>query len=304
MSIPESQLETWSHQGATTTAKATHLSIRAALTDDKSPLKDNVSSGNAEIYLQGSYMNDTNIRGDSDVDVVVQLNSTFGYDLSKLNDEQKSLFSRAYPTNATYRWEHFRADVLRALRAYYGSATVTEGNKSLKLAAGPGRLPVDIIPAIHFRKYLTFFGSSTQQYVDEIRFSSRSDVREIINFPKSHYDNGIAKHSAAKTNGWYKPTVRIFKNARTYLVDHGTLLGDVAPSYFLECMVYNVPDTAFGKSFQGTFAVAWNWMRRAKADTFVCQNEQLPLFGDTPEKWDALKANQLLDALKDLWGNW
>jgi len=300
MAFPESQLETWSHQGAVTTSSATYRSIQTALAASSSPTREK----DYEVYLQGSYKNDTNIRGDSDVDVVVQLNSTFGYDLSRLNNEQKGLFSRAYPTNATYLWEHFRADVLRGLPAYYGSTAVTEGNKSLKLAAAPGRLAADITAAIHFRKYLSFFGSNAQRYVDGIRFSSRSDGREIINFPKPHYDNGVAKHSAAKTNGWYKPTVRMFKNARTYLVDHGTLSGDVAPSYFLECMVYNVPDAAFGKSYQDTFIAAWNWMRRAKVDSFVCQNEQLPLFGNTPEKWDALRANQLLDALKNLWENW
>jgi len=300
MPIPESQLEVWSHQGAVTSSSATYSSLQAALSASFSPIKGR----DYEVYLQGSYKNDTNIRGDSDVDVVVQLNSTFSYDLSSLNDEQKALFLRAHPTNPTYLWDHFRADVLRALQAYYGGVAITEGNKSLKLRPAPGRLAADVIPAIHFRKYLLFHGSNGQRYVDGIRFSSRSDGREIINFPKPHYANGVAKHSAGKTNGWFKPTVRIFKNARTYLVDHGALSGDAAPSYFLECMVYNVPEAAFGKTFQHTFAAAWNWMWQAKANTFVCQNEQLPLFGNTSEKWDALKAKQLLDALKDLWENW
>jgi len=35
MGIPESQLETWSHQGAVTTAEATHKSIRNALNSYK-----------------------------------------------------------------------------------------------------------------------------------------------------------------------------------------------------------------------------------------------------------------------------
>src|SRR5437870_11381300 len=81
MPIPESQLETWTHQGATTTAKSTHETIRRALAADSSPIKDK----DFEIYLQGSYKNDTNIRGDSDVDVVVQLNSTFDPSLSSLD---------------------------------------------------------------------------------------------------------------------------------------------------------------------------------------------------------------------------
>ncbi len=299
MPIPESQLETWSHQGAVTTSSATYRSIQAALTANSSPIKGK----DFEVYLQGSYKNDTNIRGDSDVDVVVQLNEAFYRDLSALAENQKRLYEASH-SSATYLWADFRKDVLQALRAYYGGSKVSEGNRSLKLAADAGRLAADIVPALHFRKYEYFYSLSDQGFIDGIKFFNRPNNREIINFPKPHHANGVAKHSAGKTNGWYKPTVRIFKNARTYLVDHGSLSGGVAPSYFLECMVYNVPDGAFGKTFQDTFAAAWNWMRQAKASTFVCQNEQLPLFGNAPENWDALKANQLLDALKDLWENW
>lgn len=37
MSIPLSQLETWSNQGATVSSKTTHESIRCALVHDLSP---------------------------------------------------------------------------------------------------------------------------------------------------------------------------------------------------------------------------------------------------------------------------
>ena len=86
MPIPESQLETWSHQGAVTTAKQTHESIRNVLNSHTWQ-----SGVNFEDYLQGSYRNTTNIRGDSDVDVVTQLNSTFKSDLSELPDYQQTL---------------------------------------------------------------------------------------------------------------------------------------------------------------------------------------------------------------------
>jgi hypothetical protein len=257
-----------------------------------------------EVYLQGSYKNDTNIRGDSDVDVVVQLNSTWAYDLSGLSDDQRGIFSRSYPTNATYLWEHFRADVLRSLRAYYGQAAVAEGTKSLKLTATPGRLAADIIPAILHRKYLYFYGTNGEQHVEGIKFWSRSG-REIVNFPKIHYDNGVAKQSVDRTNGWYKRTVRIFKNARTYMIDQGSLSDDVAPSYFLECLLYNVPDAAFGQSLQDTFVRVWNWLwKDAPGNTLRCQNGQLLLFGTAAEQWQISNAKVLLEALKRLWESW
>src|SRR6266446_1849281 len=125
MPIPESQLETWSHQGAVTTSSATYRSIQTALAADSSPIKGK----DYEVYLQGSYKNDTNIRGDSDVDVVVQLNDTFGRDLAALPESQKRLYQAAH-SSATYLWGDFRKDVLQALRYYYGLRAVTEGDKS------------------------------------------------------------------------------------------------------------------------------------------------------------------------------
>ncbi len=300
MPIPESQLETWSHQGAVVTSSTTYRSIQTALGAGTSPIREK----NYEVYLQGSYRNDTNIRGDSDVDVVVQFNSTFGYDLAPLPEEQKREFHASYPTTATYLWEHFRADVLQALRAYYGAASVIEGNKSLKLASAPGRLAADIIPSIVFRKYQSFYGINAEAHVEGIRFHSRRDNRMIVNFPKSHYDNGVAKNAGARTNGRYKPTVRMFKNARTYLIDRRVISEDLAPSYFLESLIYNAPDRMFGSSYQETCAGILNYFWKNPIATFVCQNEQGPLFGDAPEQWRIEPAVQTISALIGLWNNW
>jgi tRNA nucleotidyltransferase (CCA-adding enzyme) len=79
LELTEQQLETWSHPGARTTAKSTADAIKNSLTGSW-----RLAGKNVEVYLQGSYKNDTNIRGDSDVDIVVQLNSTFMPDLSEL----------------------------------------------------------------------------------------------------------------------------------------------------------------------------------------------------------------------------
>ena len=106
MAIPESQLETWAKQGAITTAKSTADSVKNALNS-----YNNWPNGiDFEVYLQGSYKNDTNIRGDSDVDIVAQLNSTF---YSNLSEEQKRILGL---TPASYGWSNFRSDVLQVLK--------------------------------------------------------------------------------------------------------------------------------------------------------------------------------------------
>lgn len=301
MTIPESQLETWSHPGASTTAKTTYESIQNALYANDSPL----NGKDFESYLQGSYKNTTNIRGDSDVDVVVQLNSTWGRDLSLLAENERRLYEVTYP-NATYLFSHFYRDVRAALENYYGPAAVSDGRKgkSMKVARGSGRLPSDVVPCLHYRRYLRFRGEHDQLYVDGIKFYTRPDDREVINYPKPHYDNGVEKNSKDRTAGWYKPIVRLFKNARSRLIDDQIIGRELAPSHFLECLLYNVPDQHFGVSYQESYCNILNWLQCAPLQSFICQNEQAPLFGPSPEQWSNDSALQLIDALIHLWNNW
>lgn len=259
MSIPERQLDSWSNQGAVTTAKSTHQSVRTALSANSSPIQDRLSSGKVEVYLQGSYKNSTNVRADSDVDIIVQLNSTWGRDLSALDSDERQRYDAAY-SSATYLWDHFRSDVLAALRAYYDASAITEGSKAIRLEAGSSRLAADIVPALLYRHYRYFRGTTDQSYTGGIKFYERPGRREIINYPKTHYENGVTKNAADRTDGWYKPVIRMFKNARTRLVDQGIVVHDRSPSYFLECLLYNVPDDAFRGSFRDTYVRAVDWL--------------------------------------------
>jgi hypothetical protein len=288
MPIPESQLETWSHQGAVTTAKQTHESVREALEAYDWP-----SEVQYEVYLQGSYKNDTNIRGDSDVDIVVQLKSTFR---SNLSEDWKRHFGF---TSATYGWEEFKSDTLKALQNYYGCSNVIEGKKALKVTTP--YLSADVVVCIQYRKYPDR-PRSERDFVEGMTFWVPSENRWVINYPKLHYKNGVRKNQ--DTNERYKPTVRMFKNARTYLVNRGDIPADLAPSYFLECLLYNVPDDKFGSDCQSTFCDVIIWLWEADFSQFVCQNEQLRLFGNSPEQWSEDKARRFLEAMVDLWKNW
>ena len=65
--IAEAQLDIWASQGPTAQFTDTYNRIRDNLLDGGAPypLKD------TEVFLQGSYNNDTNVYGDSDVDIVL-----------------------------------------------------------------------------------------------------------------------------------------------------------------------------------------------------------------------------------------
>ena len=86
MSIPEKQLETWSHQGSITQSSSTYNTIKNVLEANTTPY----TGKNFKVYLQGSYGNDTNIYAESDVDIVIQLDDCFYSDLESLSEEEKA----------------------------------------------------------------------------------------------------------------------------------------------------------------------------------------------------------------------
>src|ERR1700734_156109 len=87
MAIPESQLETWSHQGAIAGSKATYATIKSVLESAGTPY----ARKGYKVFLQGSYGNDTNIHSESEVNVVIRLDDCFQSDRSRLTSFEEAL---------------------------------------------------------------------------------------------------------------------------------------------------------------------------------------------------------------------
>ena len=290
MAIPESQLERWSDHGSQTNSKRTHESIHKAL--EAYPWPEQITY---DFFLQGSYKNDTNIRGDSDVDVVIKLNNIFYDDCSSLSPSDRHELERSFRTS-TYTWSEFRTATLDALRGKFG-ASVKEGNKSIKIKSDPPRLAADVVVCTEYRNY-----DSIDSFVEGIKFFTLHDECCIINYPKEHYKWGVEKNRC--TDGMYKQTVRMFKNARNRLIDTKRISQNLAPSYFLECFIYNAPDRAFQGSLQDIYCSIVEWMRMCDTDEAVCQNNQECLFGSRDEQWLPEHAAELSNHLATLWGGW
>ena len=292
MPIPESQLSGWSHHGAQQASIRTHEAIRNVLANHRWP----TTGMTYDFYLQGSYRNDTNLPGDSDVDVVLELNSVFRHDWSSLSRyEQDRLSSSFQPP--TYSWNDFRREALRALGTGFGRALVGQGNKSIKLKGASRRLAADIVVCMEYRRY-----TSSGSYVQGIVFQALQDKHWVVNFPKLHHDNGASKGS--RTWDRYKRTVRMFKSARNHLETTGQISSKLAPSYFLECLLYNAPDSAYQERFQDTYCSIVNWMNRANLESLPCQNGQQYLFGEAEEQWSGEHARTLGSRFANLWNNW
>lgn len=301
MAIPVDQLETWAKQGSKDLSSTTYQSVKNALTGSKSPIREKIASGNIRVDLQGSYANDTNTRGDSDVDVLVRLN-VFGSNKYSLPTNQFLLHEQTYPV-ATYDWSHLRRDVVTALNEYYGAASVeVSGNKSIKVQKNNGRLRADIVPVIAHRNYSYFLGHTNHAKVEGIMFYHRTTNAEVINYPDQHYSNGVAKHKA--TSDAFKRIVRIIKNARAYAVDKGLLHKDTAPSYFLQCMIYNVPNEHFAGNDSTAVYNTLKYLIENNRQGFTTQSGQHALFGNSNIHWNQDDATKTLNALAHLWDNW
>lgn len=279
MPLPEQQLSTWSHQGAQQGSAGTYASIRAALAAHAWP-----TGMDHEVYLQGSYANSTNIRGDSDVDVVVETQSVFYHNVPPHLHHQYGLTG-----GAPYTWAQFRAEVRRALVGYYGVGSISDGNKSLKVRGNPHRLNADVVPCNAYRQY------QGDRYAQGMTFWTRAGV-QVVNFPRHHRHNGARKNDDCGTR--YKPNARVFKNARNRANNN-------FPSYFLECLIYNIPNRCFGPRFAPTFSNALDHLVAASnagtLGSFRCQNEQQLLFGTELHQANMHAAQNLIRALVALW---
>lgn len=298
MPIPQSQLETWSNQGAKGLSSAAYASVRHSLEKATSPL----AGRGIEIYLQGSYANETHIYADSDIDVVVYYGKTFHSDLSALAPNQQELHQRVFPT-APYQWSHLRDDVLAALRSHYGLGAVSLGKKAIKVQTGHGRMVADVVPAVEFRRYATFPDQNTfTAHWGICLFDSAGN--QIVNYPKYHIQRGEDKNSASRTRGQYKPTVRIFKNLRNYLVESALITQEAAPSYYVECALHKVPDNLFVGRYADTVPAILNYLVTTPYAGFMCQNGVTPLIGTGSTQWPKENFAAFVVTARDSFQNW
>jgi hypothetical protein len=295
MPSPESQLTTWANQGSITQSANTYASIKGVLEQSGSPF----AGKKMAIYLQGSYGNHTNVFGvDSDVDIVCCLKDAFQYDLSYVNAAAQDAFRSRHPINATYGYTQFKAGVTAWLKQEYGS-DVDVGSKAIKIKASGNRRSADVLPCIDFRQYWSSSNGNDGNYNEGVHFV-RADGTIIRNFPVQHYDNCVAKNAA--TQQYFKQTVRIFKNMRNRLIGNSTLKSGIAPSYFVEGMLWNVPNELYGASYAATCPACMNWLLKADKEKLVCANRIHWLIRDNlPTCWNRADFDTYLAAVIKQW---
>ena len=128
--IAESQLDIWASRGPTAQFTDTYNRIRDNLLDRGAPYP----LSDAEVYLQGSYKNDTNVYGDSDVDIVLCHTGAYYDDLSQLPPEDRRAYDAGTGGAVTYGYGDFKRHATAYITRLYNN--VKPGKKALYIPGG------------------------------------------------------------------------------------------------------------------------------------------------------------------------
>lgn len=259
--------------------------IRAAIDEHKV-----FATASLSIYAKGSYANNTNVRLDSDVDIVVECCDCFHYDYFP-SSIQPTVPGSPYVGKWTPAL--WRQEVLAALVNYFGAREIdASGAVAIAIAEKPGSRPnADVVPSFQYRR----FSSADRSSYEEGSKVFATNGKEIINWPTQQLDNGRQKNSA--TGGRYKNYVRALKNAENRLSDSKTIAAK--PSYLMECLVWNLPnDILTAGDLDDGFRTTLEWLYTHLTNKYVRENWVEPnglkyLFG-AHQKWTVDDAKQLV----------
>src|SRR5205807_5929354 len=178
--------------------------------------------------------------------------------------------------------------------------SICVGNKAVTIAGNQSRRDADVVVCYEYRNYQSFRIQRTWDYVSGIVIPTPQG--EIVNYPKQHSANLTTQHQA--TRNMLKPMVRILKNMRNRLIQDGSIANGIAPSYFIEGMLYNVLAINFVSTYGGAFCNCINWLSNADRSTLVCPNRQYLLLRHSNIQWPPANCDAFLDALMNFWNNW
>lgn len=278
MKITEEQLSRWAKPPSETEEGKCQTAVSQITDAIRAKFGSDVT-----IILQGSYKNRTNVRLDSDVDIAVRHNGYYFPDVSGMSESDKTTYWANF-VSSSYTFTQFKNDIQNVLINKFGATAVERKNKCIKVNGSSQRVNADVVPCfVHNR-----FKTPSIIEAEGIEFVTDAGIH-VYSFPEQHYDNGVSKND--NTGRMYKPIVRILKNVRNELVDKNIITLDAAPSFFLECLVWNVlPNTHFQKdtysaATRAIVATVWNEMGESeKANNYAEVSNLKWLFRGNPDR--------------------
>lgn len=184
------------------------------------------------VYAKGSYANNTNVRTDSDVDIAVECTEVEYWEAAEPGTKKIGSYTGIWTP------QKLRSELSAALEVKFPGQVDTSGSTAIQINSSSARVDADVVPCFSYRYYLSSGGS--QQGTKLFTKAGKA----IVNYPAQQLQNGKNKNN--RTSYAYKKAVRILKRVENAMVADG--VHRELPSYFIECLVYNCPDTAFART--------------------------------------------------------
>lgn len=250
-----------------------------------------------KVFTQGSYRNRVNVRRESDVDIGVLCFDTYFSNFP--DDNVKALVKRSQEP-ATYTYAQFKNELQRALVSRFGANNVSRRDKAFQIDENSYRVNADVAAFFEHRRY-----SSPSRYQSGVQLLTDKDRRSIVNWPEQHYGNGV--HKNTNTNRRYKRAVRILKTLRNEMAEKGLAAADPIPSFLVECLVWNAPNSAF------EYSTHRSMMRAVLAEQYnaTLEDSRCSEWGEVselkylfrgPQPWTRQQAHAFLGAAWDYAG--
>jgi hypothetical protein len=217
-----------------------------------------------KVFAKGSYANNTNVRSDSDVDIAVECT-----DVLYWKESEKGIHSPDKQYEGIWTPAKLRIELVAALKEKFPNQVDTTGSTAIQINSSLARIDADVVPCFSFMYYMK----------NETRAGTKifkTDGSSIVNYPVQQLEKGRSKNK--QTGYLYKKGVRLLKRIENAM--SGDDVFKELPSFFIECLVFNCPNSVFNHS---------TWTDRLKAMLYYIWNE---LQGNEPDNGRWVEANE------------
>ena len=269
----EDQLTGWTKPSSDTEKDKqdrTERMIREAI-DSHDPFND----CSLNIFAKGSYANNTNVRTDSDVDIAVECTDVVYWD-----EAEPEVHTPGDKYVGIWTPSKLRAELVDAMKAKFPNQVDDSGNTAIQVNSSSSRVDADVVPCF---TYLYYMKGSSRGGTKIFQTQGTS----IVNYPIQQLEYGTKKNNA--TGYAYKKGVRLLKRIENKMSEEGRFRE--LPSYFVESLVFNCPNSVFDKStwtdrLRGMLIYIWDELQGGEPETgrWVEANDCFYLFHSN-QKW-------------------
>jgi hypothetical protein len=265
--------------------------VRDAIKADQTLSKKTI-----EVFPQGSYRHNTNVKQESDVDICIRLMDTFKYQLPTEPPNNPEYFG-IIPSK--YTQSEFKDTVEIALVKKFGRRGVTRGNKAFDIHENSYRIAADAVACFEHRRYTgKFDGQGNPEYFSGIQLAPDKGG-SIINWPHQNYENGVWKNK--QTSNRFKFIIRILKRLRNDMQENKIASADNIASFLIESLVWNVPNEGFASdeyvaNVRYVIAHTSNETRTIDQCKEWGEVNELKYLFNSAQQWTRQQANDFLNA--------